>query len=381
MLRLSDIVGQDAAVGRLRQAMARSRLPHALLFAGPPGVGKGTTADALAAALLCPESARDGRARDACGRCADCRMMESGTHPDFHRVYKELAAYHDDPDVRARKMQELSIDVIRSFLIAPSCGAPARGRGKVFVVEEAESMSRDAQNCLLKTLEEPPLGATIILLSSQAEELLPTTRSRCSPVRFGPLPREFVAGRLQAAGVEAGQAGFWAALAGGSVGEALRLAKGDLYETKRRLLEEIAAMDSGGESRLTETLNKVGERLTESAVREAKKELDVGLAKSLATRRAIGTVLQILSSAVTDALRLRCGDEDPGASPTPAADLVHADQPAEIAALARRFDAEQLADVLDQLSQYEQLLWRNANTKILWDNVVITLASAAPLRV
>ncbi|MFW6133913.1 MAG: hypothetical protein ACOC8F_08460, partial [Planctomycetota bacterium] len=145
-LGLDDIVGQDEAVGRLDAAMRAGRLPHALLFAGPEGVGRRTTAVALAKTLLCAEAANIGgpalfgaeevapAAPRACGQCDDCRMTEAASHPDLHPVYKELAAYHDDPQVRERKMQRLVIDVVRQFLIAPAGQAPSRGRGKVFIV-------------------------------------------------------------------------------------------------------------------------------------------------------------------------------------------------------------------------------------------------------
>jgi DNA polymerase-3 subunit delta' len=303
-------------------------------------------------------------------------MVEAGTHPDFILVYKELAAFHEEAAVRDRVMQALSIDVIKSFLIAPACRAPTRGRGKVFVVPEAELMSDDAQNCLLKTLEEPPPRVTIILLAERPEELLPTTRSRCSLVRFDPLPLDFVAGKLVESGVEEAQARFWAALTGGSVGEALRLAREELYPVKQRLLTELAAL-GGGEGSLWETLSKVAEQLAESAIRQAKEASGAEMSKTLATRQGVAVVLQILASAVRDAMGLRCA-EGQGLPPPP---LVHADQPGEINALARRFNPEQLAEILEQLAEYERLLWRNVNPKLLWDNVVITLSSAAPLRV
>ena len=99
-------------------------------------------------------------------------MMAAGSHPDFQMVYKELAQYHDELSVRLRVMQDLGIDVIRSFLIYPAYRAGNRGRGKVFVVLEAELMSFPAQNALLKTLEEPPAGVRIILITSRPDSIV-----------------------------------------------------------------------------------------------------------------------------------------------------------------------------------------------------------------
>lgn len=119
-------------IARLQQAMAAERRPHAMLFAGPAGVGRRTTATALAKVLLCDlpaARANQGRLADlpadfplklACGTCPSCHAMDADTHVDLHLVYKELARYHEDPEVRNRVMQELGIDVIREFLIAPA---------------------------------------------------------------------------------------------------------------------------------------------------------------------------------------------------------------------------------------------------------------------
>jgi DNA polymerase-3 subunit delta' len=112
-----QIHGQDSAIQRLGKTLTSQRQPHAFIFAGPAGVGRQTTATALAEALLCEDPPAPAA---ACGRCVSCNMMQAGSHPDFQRVYKELAAYHDDPAVRNRVMQELGIEVIRRFLIAPA---------------------------------------------------------------------------------------------------------------------------------------------------------------------------------------------------------------------------------------------------------------------
>jgi DNA polymerase-3 subunit delta' len=382
VVELLDIVGQEEAVARIQQALSARRIPHAFLFAGPAGVGRRTTALALAGTLLCgsrieqPNAGRldslDDAAplRQACGACADCRMVAAGTHPDLHLVYKELAGYHEDPKVRDRVMQGLGIDVIRSFLIAPAGRAPSRGRGKVFLVMEAELMSRPAQDALLKTLEEPPEGVTIVLLCRTADHLSATTRSRCRLVRFHALPGHFVKERLVAEGVAADEAAFWAALTGGSLGMALQWARRGMHAVKHDLLARLAAVDAGPDLELGEHLAATMDKLAEQAVREAETAEGPTLSKRLASRQAAGILLQLIASAYRDALGLATGADLP---------CVHADQKDEIAALAGRFRPAQLADIIEQLSQYERLLWRNVNPKIVWDNAVITCASAAPL--
>ncbi len=379
MPELLDIVGQDAALTQLQRIFAGERRPHALIFAGPEGVGRRTTAVEFARLLLCEgptTRANAGRLvslpedfalRQACGACSACRTISAETNGDFQFVYKELARYHEDSAVRDRKMQSLSIEVVREFLIGPAYRAAAGGRGKIFVVAQAELLSIPAQNALLKTLEEPPTGVTIILLATSAADLLATTRSRCQGVRFRLLPLDFAADQLVRLGLPAAEAKFWAALTGGSLGQAKRLAEQDLYEFKKQLVAALAAAPGETGGRLAEMLAKAMDKRAKKLQRG-----DENLAALLANRRVGGTLLALLASVYRDALGLACQARRP---------LVHADQADAVARIAERFGPTGTAEILSQLARYEQLIWRNVNTKLLWDNVAATCASAAPLNV
>ena len=382
MPELGDIIGQDGALARIQRGLSSARVPQALLFVGPDGVGRRTAAVALAKTVLCRKPRRRGNAgrlaelpadfslRSACGGCASCRALEAGTHADFHLVYKELARYHEDPKVRDRVMQELGIDVIRDFLIAPAGRRSAAGTGKVFVVLEAELMSAEAQNSLLKTLEEPPPGVTIILISETAEELLPTTLSRCWMVNFAPLPQAFVRERLAAAGVGKAEAEYWAAYTEGALGQALRLAEQGMYKVKRDLLAAVSA--EGGEGMdLAGRLEKAAERLAAQLAAEVKQQEGAELSRLLATRRAAAVILGLLAGFFRDALTVATGADRP---------LVNADQAVCVRSLAGRFGTARLAGVIEQLSEYEGLLWRNVNPPLVWENAAITVSSAQPLR-
>jgi len=378
MIELSEIVGQKAAIDRLQRSAAQGRMPQAYLFVGPAGVGRRTTATALAKTLLCAGNVSrrpaggDEAIRQACGQCEDCRLMQAGSHPDFHLVYKELARYHEDQQVRNRVMQGLGIDVIRRFLIAPVGRTPTRGRAKVFLVREADSMSIPAQNALLKTLEEPPPSVTIILICRRPEQMLPTMISRCAVVRFGLLPRDFVAERLKANGLAEAEAQFWAGYTGGSVGQALRLAHMGLYPIKRDMLECLARPETAEADGLAKHLVQAAETLAAELASQAKRADEAEMSKALATRRASAVLLQLLASVFRDALLRATGASLGGA---------HLDQPDLIAALAQRHGAADLARIIEQISRYDRLLWRNVNPKLIWDNVAITCATAEPLRI
>lgn len=368
MIHLSEILGQPKAIEQINALIAGGRLPHAWMFCGPEGVGRRTTAEALATTLLCHSTvSRDG-VSDACGSCPSCRSMRAGTHGDLHVISRQSARYSQDTNVRNRKMQDLSIGVVREFVIDPAWRGAVQSHGKVFILREAETMSNAAQNALLKTLEEPPAGVTLILLTGSPADMLPTTRSRCAVVRFGPLPRAMVAERLTAEGVEEGEARFWAAWTDGSLGRSLRSAGGPLYELKREIIDRLAGLIGDVDAELGEWLAKQADGLADRRVNE-----DKLLSKTVATRDCASLLLAVTASAYRDAMVLTAdGDE---------AELINADQAGAIRQIASAMGVADCAEVVSQIGRYEELLWRNVNAKVMWDNVVVTCASAAPLEV
>ncbi len=166
--------GQAAALGAVA-TMIRGPAPHAVLLVGPDGVGKTTLALDLAAGLLCTA---DVPARP-CRTCRACRLVDGGGHLDLHRlgpVGPGRQVVIGGPDAKYRGVRDL---------VAELALMPAEGGARVAIVEGADRMNEDAQSALLKTLEEPPAGVTIVLCADQEARLLPTVRSRCSRVRLG----------------------------------------------------------------------------------------------------------------------------------------------------------------------------------------------------
>jgi DNA polymerase-3 subunit delta' len=201
--------GQPSALTLVQRAVASERPPHALLLAGPTGVGKTTLALDLAAGLLC--LAADPAERP-CRECAACHKVAHGNHPDLHRLAPEGAGQQ----IRVTQIQALASELAL---------LPLEGRFRVAIIESAQRMNIDAQNALLKTLEEPPARVALILAADDSAGLLPTVVSRCARARLGPVATEPITELLAERGLaDASRAAALTRLASGRPGVAIALA-------------------------------------------------------------------------------------------------------------------------------------------------------------
>jgi DNA polymerase-3 subunit delta' len=223
---LREVVGHDRLIGLLKRSVAGGTLPPSLLFAGPAGVGKRKTALSLAQVLNCL-SPRDG---DACGVCAACSRIARGVHP-------EVAV------IEPVETGVIRTDQVRVF-IERATYRPFEGKRRVVIIDDADTLMEQAQNALLKTLEEPSPSSVFILVTSRPDVLLPTIRSRCPQLRFRPLSPGDIAAALIARGMPEREARAISATANGSVGDALAAAGGeqvDAREIAQRVLAKAAA--------------------------------------------------------------------------------------------------------------------------------------------
>jgi DNA polymerase III subunit delta' len=265
---LDAVLAQDTAVSTLRRALAGGRVHHAYLFDGPAGVGKELAAFGLAQALVCATRAEGGDR--ACGTCSACTRAvprEETTRPVHPDVVVLERGLYEPAQIgrRTPESQDISIDQVRSLVLARAAYGPHEGRAKVFILRRAEELSVPAANALLKTLEEPGQKTHFVLLTAQASLLLPTILSRTQRVRFGYLPEATVTVILGGRGVEPARAAEIARLAGGSVETALGLA--DPEESERRTafvaqaLRAIDAPDMGLALDLAEDAKKAKDAL------------------------------------------------------------------------------------------------------------------------
>lgn len=228
-----DIVGHRSILALLARAVARRTLPPSLIFAGPDGVGKRLAAVALAQAVNCPTPVRygavDGGSEpglDACGTCASCGRIARGVHADVLLI---------EPDDTG----SIKIDQVRE-VVERTAYRPFEGRRRVVIIDAADDLVVQAQNALLKTLEEPPPTSSFVLVTSQPDALLPTVTSRCPRLRFGRLTAPEIAHILVGSrpGFGADEAYAAAAAADGSVGRAIEEQSGRFADA-RKLAERV----------------------------------------------------------------------------------------------------------------------------------------------
>ncbi len=253
------LIGQPAVGRALQTAIERQRLPHALLFTGPPGVGKATCAGVLAQAVNCPRLGPT----DGCGECVSCSKLARGLHPDLLWIERQKNVIHlAQITFRPDKTGNQPPPPPRDRTVTGFVGyAPFEGARRVVVIRNAEHMKAEAQNALLKTLEEPPRSSLLILTTAAPANLLPTVRSRCQSLRFAPVPQKLIRQHLERTiGCSPEAARQRAALAPGSIGGALRVDLDAHAALLGAVVEALrmAAQGGGGVIEAAETLSGLG---------------------------------------------------------------------------------------------------------------------------
>jgi DNA polymerase-3 subunit delta' len=230
-----DVIGHRRLVSLLVRSIRQESLPPSLIFAGPSGVGKRLVALAVAQALNCPNRSDIPLLGgfDACGRCPTCARIARGVHPDVLFV---------EPG----ESGSIKIEQVRD-IVDRAGYRPFEGRRRVVVVDEADALVPQAQNALLKTLEEPPPSSVFILVTCRPDTLLATVRSRCPRLRFRPLDADEVAKALVKQGRSESEARAVAAAADGSIGHALAVSAGELVDARDTALEVLAQAAVSGD--------------------------------------------------------------------------------------------------------------------------------------
>jgi DNA polymerase-3 subunit delta' len=373
------LVGQAPVIEQLRRAVAGARdtgLTHAWLFTGPPGSGRSNAALAFAAALQCPDG--------GCGACESCREVAADSHPD----------------VRVNRTEKLSlgVDEVRE-LVRSSALAPARSGWQILMVEDADRLTDQAANALLKAIEEPNARTIWLLCAPTAEDVLPTIRSRARLVVLATPSVDDVAAFLQRVdGVEPPVASYAARASQGHIGRARALARdGETRARRQRVvamparltdlgacvvaaaeLEELAKEEAAAITDLADAKEKADLDLAYGVVERGRRPREYAPAlrdlekgqKTRAKRRVLDVVdrgLMDLVSVYRDALALQLG----GGTPV---DLVNEEQRADLDRLvAGSTAADQLRRIESVFAAREQMLEFNVPPLLALESMMVAL--------
>lgn len=321
-----DIVGHKQIVQHLESAMKLNKISHAYIFNGEKGSGKKLLASAFAQALQCetPEV-------DACENCRSCKQAESGNHPDIIRIVHE-------------KPNSIGVEEVRDQLVNDVQIKPYSSRFKVYIVPDAEKLTVQAQNAILKTIEEPPAYAVILLLTTNAQALLPTILSRCLMLSMKPIPdfqvMEYLMEHVQIPDYEAE---LCVAFAQGNIGKAVQLATSENFNEIRlaaiHLLKNIPDME------IQDIINTV------KAVSEFKVDIQ--------------DYLDLLAVWYRDVLYFKATKDANG--------LIFKDQVQEISDQTNNGSYEGMENILDGLQKAKERLNANVNFDLTMELLFLTI--------
>ena len=327
-----EITGHRQLLELIARAAVRGTLPPSLIFAGPEGVGKRMAAVALAQFLNCPNRTDD----DSCGTCPACTRIARLVHADV------LMIEPGDTGL-------IRIDQIRD-VIERTAYRPFEGRRRVVILDDADVLNLDAQNALLKTLEEPPATSTFVLVTSKPDVLLPTVRSRCQRLRFGRLSPADVAGVLtREHDYSETEAHAAASLSDGSIGLALEGGSDEFVEARAAATDLLAMVAASRDPR---------RRLAGA------KSLS-GAARGGSDRDELARRLRALSSILRD-LGILISRADERA-------LANTDLRADLEPLLRSFDGDRVLRAFAAVDRALIALDRNASPKIVADWVAFQI--------
>ena len=243
MAGFKDIIGHNQIVDHLKNAIRMEKISHAYIFNGESNAGKMMLAEAFAMALQC-----EGHSEEPCMECRSCHQAKDHNQPDI------IYVSHDKPNV-------ISVDDIRQQINNDIAIKPYNSKYKIYIVDEAEKMNIQAQNALLKTIEEPPVYGIILLLTTNADSFLPTILSRCITLNLKSVNEELIKSHLMKRyQIPDYQADVCAAFAQGNVGKAIQLAASDEFnELKASALSVVKKLEDMDLYELNQLIKQINE--------------------------------------------------------------------------------------------------------------------------
>jgi DNA polymerase III subunit delta' len=340
------LAGNDEVKARLRRLLAEGRVPNALLFTGPEGIGKQALAFELARAFVCTAPID----HEGCGECSACRRVETFVLPeptekskdDYKRVFY---GEHADVGKVVSYKRNILVDAIRELERAANF-RPFEARSRFFVIDNADRMNEEASNALLKTLEEPPSTSFIVLVTTRPDSLLPTIRSRCQTIRFCPLTPHEIEAFLLDCGRSADDARLASRVSSGSLGRAISLDLDD-FRDRRELM--LGVLESAALHHDAASLLRTAEQMNDAKNKDRFEDS-----------------LAILETLIRDAWLL-------GNRAAPGL-LVNIDVMERLSPIASSAPPHRFAKWLDEIEMLRQNLAVNINRKIAADALFVEMA-------
>lgn len=337
----SDIIGQEAAVGFLREVVSGKKVSHAYLFTGIQGIGKTSSALAFARALNCTAPVEG----DACGLCVPCRQAAGGNFPDLEMVRPEGRV------IRIEQIRELTRRIGYKTV---------SGLYRVSIIEQAGSLTVEAANAFLKTLEEPPPGNILILVAPDKKDLLQTIVSRCQKVSFRPVPAGLLSEWLNHnLGVPRDTAAVLSRLSEGSVGRALRMADSDELVSRMSIhIQSIVGLHAQSSREILSTAVDYA-REEKRRINETEDNEEEG---------GLSAVMELWKTCLRDMLLLKSG----GLLDL----LVFGDEDGALKRTARLYTIETLIESLMILERAQKDISRSRNLELVMETTLLALKRA-----
>ena len=326
MAGFSEILGHEQIIEHLQNAIQMKKVSHAYILDGEEGAGKMMLARAFAQTLQCERGGIE-----PCGECHSCKQALSGNQPDIITVSHEKPASIGVEDIRGQLCGDIQIK-------------PYSSPYKIYIVDEAEKMTVQAQNALLKTIEEPPAYGVILLLTTNADAFLPTILSRCVTLKLRPVKSEVIRAYLmEKYQIPDYQADVCTAFARGNVGKAQRLAQSEQFaELKEHLIHLLRHLRDMEIYELTEAVRSASEYKAE-----------------------IGDYLDLMALWFRDVLLFKATRQIEG--------LVFAEEIGDISAQAQKSSYEGLERILKALEKAKVRLKANVNFELTMELLMLTI--------
>ena len=325
-MSFNDIIDQQAVVTILKEELESRRISHAYLFTGQEGIGKKTLAFEFAKALLCKQ-----KQQDSCNECKDCKKIDHSNHPDVKFIKTE----EDSNNIKIDQIRELQREIVYK---------PYETNWKVYIIDEADNMTLEAANSLLKTLEEPPDYAIIILLAEEMSQLLPTVISRCQEIRLKNISREMIKAYLVEHGIKENKAGLYSRMAKGSLGLALELTNDEEFLNYRREVLDFLVELPGANT--VDIFNKI---------EEMEKILSSGF-----------PFFNLISSWYRDIIINKKGNQN---------QVVNYDYLEDITKQVEKYDIKELLAIIKLINKYESYIERNVRKGLTLQVLLLKIRS------